>query len=66
MQIGTVEGDRRLVEMMPREVQLAVQALETIAERLPRDPRLPAPPTAEEIEKAVEEQGKKSQKEDPE
>lgn len=68
LQIGTVEGDRRLVEMMPREVQLAVEALEAIAERLPRDPSPPAPPSAEEIEKAVKEQqeeGKGKRGQDP-
>jgi hypothetical protein len=55
LQLGTVEGDRPLVEAMPKEVQVAVEALEAIAEKLPRDPALQAPPTADEIKQAEDE-----------
>ena len=64
LQIGTVEGDRPLIEIMPREVQVAVEALDAIAARLPRDLGLPVPPTAEEVRRAEEEQQGKEQ--DPE
>jgi hypothetical protein len=47
--VGTARGTA-IRELLPREVDQAVEILNQISERLPRDP-LPAPPSPEEIER---------------
>jgi hypothetical protein len=61
---GTITGllagavlDRPVRELMPREVEQAVEVLTLITERLPRDP-LPPPPTEEEIRGAGQQGGR--------
>lgn len=55
LHLGTIdppEGEKRVAEVMPKEVEEAVRLLRTIADRLPPDsPEFPAPPTEEEISK---------------
>lgn len=61
--LGTV-GERPVREIAPREVDEAVRALRAVAERLPRDVQLPAPPTEAEVKEAVEEQPRQGDPED--
>lgn len=60
LSLGTVDPpqakDATVAEIMPREVQEAIAALRKVADKLPRDPQLPAPPSPEEIKQAAEEQ----------
>jgi hypothetical protein len=57
LHLGTVDppkaGEERLAEIMPEEVKEATAVLRRIADKLPKDPRLPAPPTVDEIRRAV-------------
>lgn len=63
--LGTVDppeaGEQTVAQLAPKEVQEAVEALTRVADRLPRDRQLPAPPSAEEIQSAIEEGEKQDQ-----
>ena len=52
---GTGDGDRPVAQMIPKEVQEALEALERIAERLPKERGLPDPPSADEVRWAFQE-----------
>jgi hypothetical protein len=53
LSLGTVDppkaGEETVAQMMPAEVKQAVELLNKIAEKLPKDVQLPAPPTLDEI-----------------
>src|SRR6266511_3180090 len=53
---GTVdppEGEERVRDVMGKEVEAAVDALRRIAEKLPEEGNMPAPPTIEEFEREL-------------
>lgn len=60
LHLGTLdppEGERRVVEQMPEEVERAAELLGIIADKLPPDPpEFPAPPTEKEIRELLEEE----------
>ncbi len=60
--VGTVDppqrGDEPVAKIMPREVEEAVSVLKRIIEKLPADPKLPTPPTAEELPRLMREADK--------
>ena len=58
LRTGTIDKEM-VAQIMPREVQEAVDALNRVADKLPKDLQLPVPPTKEEIEKAAKEQEEK-------
>jgi hypothetical protein len=51
MQAGTI-GDQPVAQIAPREVEQALEALQTLADRLPRERPLPEPPTVEQVREA--------------
>lgn len=57
LQLGTLdppqEGEQRVADVMPDEVQQAVQLLTRIAERLPEDVQLQNAPTVDEVREAT-------------
>lgn len=60
--VGTVdppEGEEMVSQVMPREVQEAVEALKKVAERLPKDLQLPPPPAKKDIERIARESEEK-------
>jgi hypothetical protein len=68
LQLGTVDppeaSEQTVAQLVPKEVQEAVEVLARIAERLPRDPQLPAAPTPDEAKAAVEEEARSDKDED--
>jgi hypothetical protein len=56
------EGEEMVAQIMPREVQEAVEALKKVADKLPKDLQLPVPPTKEEIERIAKESEEKGKR----
>jgi hypothetical protein len=48
MQVGTI-GDQPVAQIAPREVEQALDSLQALADRLPRERPLPEPPTPEQV-----------------
>lgn len=65
LMLGTVDppeaGEATVAQIMPREVKEAVELLNKIADRLPRDVQLPPPPTVDNIRRVVGELKEKGQ-----
>jgi len=59
LNMGTVDppqkGDETVAKLMPKEVKEAVETLKRIAEKLPKDPKLPATPAEDEIHRMIRE-----------